>query len=191
MMSGLAAGAGGAATAGIGLAAQIGMQEAQRGLQYAGAVGGIIGQGLMETFLPTGASQLAQNSWLTKIAGGLMGAQPQIPNTAGKSQNKSPEGVSGIGPSPMQPPGPDPAGVVPSQRPQMTPDSVAANAQTPPQGAAHGASGGARPGLGGTNAPSVYIEQYHAHDKPDTAGQDIARHTQATNGPSRGTSQWT
>jgi hypothetical protein len=192
MMSGLAAGAGaGAATAGIGLAAQIGMQEAQRGLQYAGAVGGIIGQGLMETFLPTGASQLAQNSWLTKIAGGLMGAQPQIPNTAGKSQNKSPEGISGMGPSPMQPPGPDPAAVVPSQRPQMTPDSVAANAQTPPQGAAHSTKAGQAPGPGGTNAPAVWIQEYHAQDKPDTAGQDIARHTQATNGPSRGTSQWT
>ncbi|HEX3731428.1 MAG TPA: hypothetical protein VHU91_00675 [Mycobacteriales bacterium] len=57
---GLAAGAGaGAATLGIGLAAQIAMQEAQRAIQYAGAVGGIAASGLMETFLPTGASQLA------------------------------------------------------------------------------------------------------------------------------------
>jgi hypothetical protein len=36
----------------------------------------------------------------------------------------------------------------------------------------------------------VHIENYHAHDKPDQAGQDIARHTIAANSPPRDTSQW-
>jgi TP901 family phage tail tape measure protein len=89
-MGGAAAGAGaGAASLGIGLAIQIAMQEAQRAIQYAGAVGGIAASGLMQTFLPTGGSQLAQNSWLTRIAGGLAGARPQVPNAAGKSTTQA------------------------------------------------------------------------------------------------------
>jgi hypothetical protein len=58
-------------------------------IQYAGAVGGIATEGLLQTFLPTGGSDLAQKSWLTRIAGGLAGARPQIPNAAGKSTTKS------------------------------------------------------------------------------------------------------
>jgi len=89
-MGGAAAGAGaGAASLGIGMAIQIAMQEAQRAIQYAGAVGGIATQGLIDTFLPTGGSQLAQNSWLSRIAGGLAGARPQVPNLAGKSTTQS------------------------------------------------------------------------------------------------------
>lgn len=89
-MGGAAAGAAaGAASFGIGLAAQIAMQEAQRAIQYGGAVAGIATEGLLSTFLPTGGSQLAQNSWLTRIAGGLAGARPQIPNAAGKSTTQA------------------------------------------------------------------------------------------------------
>jgi hypothetical protein len=89
-MGGAAAGAGaGAASLGIGLAVQIAMQEAQRAIQYAGQVGGIATQGLLTTFLPTGGSQLAQNSWLSRIAGGLAGARPEVPNMAGKSTTQA------------------------------------------------------------------------------------------------------
>jgi hypothetical protein len=102
---GAAAGAAaGAASMGIGLAAQIAMQEAQRAIQYAGAVGGIATEGLMQTFLPTGGSQLAQNSWLTRIAGGLAGARPQVPNAAGKSTTQS-GGTPGPGGAPLPPGG--------------------------------------------------------------------------------------
>jgi hypothetical protein len=73
----------GAASMGIGIAAQIAMQEIQRAIQYGGQVAGIAAGGLMETFLPAG-SKLAQGSWLTKIAGGLAGAAPQLPNMAGQ-----------------------------------------------------------------------------------------------------------
>jgi len=225
---GLAAGAGaGMASMGIGVAAQIAMQEIQRAIQYMGAVGGIWGEGLMETLLPTGGSQLAQNSWFTRIAGGLMGAQPQIPNLAGKSQNKAPHGVSGMGPEPGAPAGPQAFDVLPPSQQRQAP-SMPQGPQGPPQGTAHaappkpssalGPAGATPPGVHSTPtpssvlgpaagtppapsrigagvgtagaAPAVYIEQYHAHDDPNTAGQDIARHTVASLQPSRGTSQW-
>jgi TP901 family phage tail tape measure protein len=90
---GLAAGAAsGAATMGIGIAAQIAMQEAQRAIQYGGAVAGIGVEGLEQTFLPNAGSKLAQNNWLTRIAGGLAGARPQAPNTAGGEGKKGPGG---------------------------------------------------------------------------------------------------
>jgi hypothetical protein len=100
---GVAAGAAsGAATMGIGIAAQIAMQEAQRAIQYAGSVAGIGVEGLQQTFLPTGGSKLAQGSWLAKIGGGLAGAQPQLPNMAGKN----PSG------QPPPPPGPSPEAIL-------------------------------------------------------------------------------
>ena len=37
---------------------------------------GILASGLMETFLPAGVSELAQNNWLTRIIGGIVGARP-------------------------------------------------------------------------------------------------------------------
>lgn len=103
---GAAAGAGaGAASLGIGMAIQIAMQEAQRAIQYAGAVGGIATEGLLQTFLPTGGSDLAQKSWLTRIAGGLAGARPQIPNAAGKATTQSggAPGPGGPGGAPLPP----------------------------------------------------------------------------------------
>lgn len=39
----------------------------------------------MDTFLPTGGSELANKSWVTKILGGVAGAAPAIPNVAGKA----------------------------------------------------------------------------------------------------------
>ncbi|EUA18479.1 phage tail tape measure protein, TP901 family [Mycobacterium xenopi 3993] len=64
---------------GAGIAAQIGIQEINRAIAYAGQVAGIGVQGLMETFLPTAGSQLAQNNWITRIVGGIAGARPSCP----------------------------------------------------------------------------------------------------------------
>lgn len=76
---------------GAGQAAATGMKLANRAIQYAGQVAGIGISGLMETFLPTGASDLANNSWFTRIVGGLAGAAPALPNIAGgKGQAEPP-----------------------------------------------------------------------------------------------------
>lgn len=84
---------------GVGQAAQTGMKLANRAIQYAGQVAGIGMSGLMETFLPTGGSELANNSWLTRIVGGLAGAKPALPNTAGKSAQQ-PQPQQGQGQQP-------------------------------------------------------------------------------------------
>lgn len=93
---GAAAGAAGMAAdaiaPGSSVAVQIGIQEINRAIKYAGQVAGIGVQGLMETFLPAGASELAANNWITRIAGGLAGAAPQLPNIAGGK--KAPEGLT-------------------------------------------------------------------------------------------------
>ncbi|MDV7190593.1 tape measure protein [Mycolicibacterium fortuitum] len=69
---------------GAGQAAQTGVKLINRAIQYGGQVAGIGAQGLMETLLPTGGSELANNNWLTRIIGGLAGAAPALPNLAGK-----------------------------------------------------------------------------------------------------------
>lgn len=84
---------------GAGQAAQTGMKLANRAIQYGGQVAGIGVQGLMDTFLPTGGSELANKSWITKIVGGIAGAAPALPNMAGKStapqnQNQDPNAPS-------------------------------------------------------------------------------------------------
>ena len=48
----------------------------------------------METFLPMGSSDVAQNNWLTKIVGGIVGAKPVMPNVAGGSGKAEPQGPS-------------------------------------------------------------------------------------------------
>lgn len=73
---------------GAGQAAQIGIKLANRAIQYGAQAAGIGASGLMETFLPTGGSELANKSWLTKIAGGIAGARPAIPNLAGGPGDK-------------------------------------------------------------------------------------------------------
>lgn len=70
-------------------AAQAVMQLVNRGIQFGSQAAGIGVQGLAETFLPAG-SDLATNSWLTKIAGGIAGATPMLPNIAGKGDDGSP-----------------------------------------------------------------------------------------------------
>lgn len=80
---------------GLGPAAQIGEKLANRAIQYGAQAAGIAAGGLMETFLPTGGSDLASNSWLTKIAGGLAGARPAVPNSAGGAGKKPLTGKEG------------------------------------------------------------------------------------------------
>lgn len=94
----MAPGAGQAAAA----AANMGIKLANRAIQYAGQAAGIGVQGLMETFLPTGGSKLAQNNWLTRIVGGLAGAAPALPNLAGKAAQPTPEQVANVDPNTTQ-----------------------------------------------------------------------------------------
>lgn len=70
---------------GSGVAVQIAMQEIQRAIKFGSQAAGIGVGGLMETFLPAGGSELAANSWFTKIASGFAGMAPQLPNIAGKA----------------------------------------------------------------------------------------------------------
>ncbi|WAY18392.1 hypothetical protein OF855_24455 [Mycolicibacterium fortuitum] len=87
---------------GAGQAAQTGIKLANRAIQYGGQVAGIGAQGLMETFLPFGASELANNNWLTRIVGGLAGAAPAIPNAAGKSSQPTADQVANVDPNTTQ-----------------------------------------------------------------------------------------
>lgn len=95
-MAGIQAGIGAAGMAGAPFGGQAGaaaaqamMELANRGIKFASQAAGIGVQGLAETFLPAG-SDLATNSWLTKIAGGIAGATPMLPNIAGKGDDSSP-----------------------------------------------------------------------------------------------------
>ena len=87
---GMDGGAGGAAAS---AATQIGIQLLNRAIQQGGQVAGIAASGVIETLLPFGASELAQNNWLTKIVGGIVGARPVLPNLAGGGK-KTPEGLT-------------------------------------------------------------------------------------------------
>lgn len=77
---------------GSGQAAQVGIKEANRAIQYGAQAAGIGISGLMEAFMPTGGSDLANRNWATKIAGGIASARPAAPNLAG-----------GAGAGPMDP----------------------------------------------------------------------------------------
>jgi TP901 family phage tail tape measure protein len=73
---------------GAGQAAQIAIQEGNRAVQYAGQVGAIAVQGAQEEFAlhdPDGGNKKGGIGWIDKIAGGLAGAKPAAPNTAGKT----------------------------------------------------------------------------------------------------------
>ncbi len=99
---GMAASVGDLFAPGAGQAAQTGMKLANRAIQYGGQVAGIGVQGLMDTLLPTGGSELANKSWVTKILGGIAGAAPALPNMAGKATadkkpNQGGQGQDGSG----------------------------------------------------------------------------------------------
>jgi hypothetical protein len=68
------------------------MKLANRAIQYGGALAGNAVSGLMEAFLPTGGSQLANNSWFTRLAGAAVGAGAALPNIAGGKGGQQPPG---------------------------------------------------------------------------------------------------
>jgi hypothetical protein len=74
---------------GVGQAAATGVKLGSRAIQYAGQLAGIGVEGLMQTFLPSGGSELANNGWFTRILGGIAGALPAIPNVAGQQGGKT------------------------------------------------------------------------------------------------------
>ena len=69
---------------GAGQAAKTGVQLANRTIGYAGQLAGIGVGGLLETILPHGSALADPNkSWVGRIASGVAGARPALPNTAG------------------------------------------------------------------------------------------------------------
>jgi hypothetical protein len=144
-------GGGAAASAGM----QIAIQEIQRAIEFAGQAAAIGVQGLQETFLPSGGSDLANNNWLTRIVGGLAGAAPAIANVAGQAAQGGKLGAGanlpGVGPS--------------------TPEQIAAQALDPNRAEHTGL--GAPPGP--VNNTGVHIENYITTDNRG-ASQDFGRY---------------
>ena len=69
-------------------AINIGMQELNAGITALGQAGGALVGGLQQTFGPGQFAQtkLGQQDWITRLVGGIVGAQPQLPNLAGPKQ---------------------------------------------------------------------------------------------------------
>lgn len=104
-----AMGGGSAGAAVAGALAQIGIDEINRAIAFGGQAVGILTSGLMETFLPTGGSELANNNWLTRIVGGIVGMRPLLPNFAnisGAASAVNQEGMGHLGNNPQGTPGP-------------------------------------------------------------------------------------
>jgi len=146
---------GGAASAAAAAALQIGIQEIQRAIEFGAQATGIGVQGLMETLLPTGGSSLANENWITRLVGGIVGAAPALPNLAGGiAQDALGQGrlLPGVGPS--------------------TPEQIAAQ-QMDPNRTQHTGTG-YRPGI--DNYTAVNIERYISQSTEARAGQDLARY---------------
>lgn len=146
-----APGSGAAASAAI----QIGIQEIQRAIEFGAQAAGIGIQGLQQTFLPSGGSELANNSWLTRIVGGVVGSAPALANTAGKAAAGAPLGqganLPGVGPA--------------------TPEQIAAQGMDPNR-IQHTGTG---PAPGPVSNTGVRIENYFTTDNR-AASQDFGRY---------------
>ena len=142
----MAPGAGTAAS----IAANIAIQEINRAIQFGGELAGIGVQGLMETFLPVGASEMAANSWITRIAGGIAGMAPQLPNIAGG------KGAKGLTEQQQ-------AAALQNAPGPLTPEQVAGQ---------HGQ--GASPGPGNQTTNNITVNNQRATE--DGTGRDIAWH---------------
>lgn len=71
---------------GAGQAASTGIQLANRAVGFIGQLGGIFAGGLMETLLPNDAAMAdPTNSWFGRVAAGVAGSAPALPNMAGQS----------------------------------------------------------------------------------------------------------
>ena len=148
---------GGAGGAVASAAIQIGMQELNRAIGFGGQAVGIGVQGVMETLLPAGASKLASDNWLTRIAAGVSGAKAQLPNVAG--DKKQPEDAAR----------------------GLTPEQIASMGQSDTQ-----MGGGGAPGPGGPNAPAqplIHIENNHMTGTPDQNALALQRHQVAAAPP--------
>jgi hypothetical protein len=143
-------GGGGAAAAIASLGLETAIKLGERGIEYGAQVAGIATQGLLETFLPAGGSELASNNWLTRIVGGIAGAAPAMANLAGgKNQSTLP----GVG--------------------APTPEQIAAQGMDPNRAQHTGAGAPAGPYTG------VNIQNYVVQASEDRAGQDIVRYLPA------------
>ena len=155
--SGAAASAGAAAaSAAISAAIQIGLDEANRAIEFGAQAAGIGVQGLMETFLPTGGSELANQNWVTRIMGGIVGAAPNIPNLAGGLAQDAlgqAANLPGVGPA--------------------TPEQVAAQGLDPNRTEHTGT--GPPPGPSITNGIGN-VENLIMRGNEQNLGQDIARY---------------
>ncbi len=102
---GMDGGAGGAVAS---AAMQIGIQEGMRAISYAGQLAGIGVGGLMETFsLNDSALADPGKSWLGRIAMGVAGARPALPNSAGASGGNENKDMAESGKTGAnEPPGP-------------------------------------------------------------------------------------
>lgn len=154
-----AAAAGGAMGGGGGgpaaaAALQMAMELMNRGIEYAGQVAAIGAQGLLETFLPAGGSELAQNNWATRWLGGIAGAAPAIANLAGGASASNQGVLAGVGGPP-------------------TPEQIAAQGMDPNRAQHTGAGAPAGPYTG------VNIQNYVVTASEDRAGQDLARYQPA------------
>jgi hypothetical protein len=160
----MAPGAGGAASAVM----QIGVQEINRAIQFGSQAAGIAVDGLMQTFLPMGASELAQNSWLTKIVGGIAGAGVMLPNIAGGSDKKNtPKGLT-----------PDQAAQFQQGQGGPKPEDVAGAGQGQGQNGA-----GANTVNSGNTNNTYHTTINSSADSIGGAAKDFAWNTQQTNVP--------
>lgn len=147
-------GGGGSAGAAVASAAmQIGIQEMNRAIQFGGQAAGIAADALIQTFLPTGASELAQNNWLTKVVGGIVGAGVVLPNVAGQKK-EAPKGLT-----------PEQAAQYQGQQ-GPTPEQVAGKPKGPGLGTAAGAS------INSGNTTNINVTNNRQSE--DGTGRDIA-----------------
>lgn len=157
-MAGAGGGGGGGMGAGSGAAsaiASLGMETAiklgQRGIEYGAQVAGIATQGLLETFLPAGGSELASNNWLTRLVGGVAGAAPAMANLAGGAGASNQSALPGVG--------------------APTPEQIAAQGMDPNRAQHTGAGAPAGP----VNNIGVQIMEYRTEDNRP-ASQDFGRY---------------
>jgi hypothetical protein len=156
---GMDGGMGGAMASAV---AQIGIQEAQRAISYVGQLAGIGAGGLLETFsLNDSALADPGKSWLGKIAMGVAGARPALPNSAGAEGGKNNPNMAESGDGqPTPPPGP----VDPAKQQQG--------------GQGSEGTSGTQPG-GKTINNNITLEHHASYQSEDRGMADATRHLEA------------
>ncbi|AYQ98242.1 tape measure protein [Mycobacterium phage Chewbacca] len=87
---------------GAGQAAQTGIKLINRGIEFGAQAVGIGVDGLIETLVPFGGSDMAANNWVTRLAGAFASAAPALPNLAGDQAGPTAEQVAGADPNATQ-----------------------------------------------------------------------------------------